>query len=105
MVVILSGKAGAMKKLKLDLESIVVDSFGVQPKLPARTGTVAGFDVTEAGTCRGSTCGQSCPGQNTNCVCDPDTYGETWSVPSCVTGECQCYNTYGDPTCTGICCG
>ena len=83
-----------MKKLKLDLDAVVVESFGVEPERRPRTGTVAAHDdVTEAFTCRGSTCGQSCPGQNTNCVCDPDTYPPTWW---------EVCNGSGDFTCQGL---
>jgi hypothetical protein len=79
-----------MKKLKLDLETVVVESFSVEPDLPTQTGTVAGHDITEALTCRGSTCGQSCPGQNTNCVCDPDTNPDTWWENCNYSGEYTC---------------
>jgi hypothetical protein len=90
-----------MKKFKLELDTLAVQSFAADPE-PARRGTVAAHQETGWG----ATCGLSCyPGINTNCVCEPDTYGETWNVGTCQTGECQCYNTAGDPTCTGSCCG
>lgn len=81
-----------MKKLKLQLDSLAVQSFATDADLPEGTGTVAAHDATEAGSCRGATCNQSCdPGLNTNCVCEPDTISPTWADASCVTGLCQCY--------------
>jgi hypothetical protein len=88
-----------MKKLRLDLDSVVVESFAPDPPHPdARHGTVEARDISD-GSCRGATCGPSCPGVNTNCVCNPDTYPNTWwencmgsGDYSCevVTGGCEC---------------
>jgi hypothetical protein len=98
-----------MKKLKLDLEAVVVESFSVEPTRPAR-GTVRGN--VETGW--GQTCGMSCPGApNTYCVCNPDTEPETWwegcsgdtcQVEVCHTalqGGVSCPDTQNDSTCVG----
>jgi hypothetical protein len=86
-------------KLKLDLESILVESFGVEPILRARSGTVAAHDITNEISCYGNTCGLSCPGQNTNCICVPDTYPETWDNNCYQTGQYSCQELTGGCEC------
>lgn len=90
-----------MKKLTLDLDGIVVDTFRTDG--PAgRTGTVAAHGWTEGLTfC--STCGGSCP-------CIPDTGpGPTWEYCtddySCDQWSgCQCAPTEGQTNCPDLSC-
>jgi hypothetical protein len=96
-----------MKKLKLDPEAVVVESFSVEPNRTA-LGTV----LANVETGRGDTCGMSCPGApNTYCVCDPETDPESWwggcsgktcQIEVCYTaiqGGVSCVDTQNDPTC------
>jgi len=69
------------KKLKLDLDTLHVESFDTRPG-EAKRGTVAGFDVTEqADSCiAGSFClicnsnDLDCQGPSGNTVCDTQCY-------------------------------
>lgn len=58
-----------MKKIKLDLDALSVETFSVEAAPPAR-GTVAGQADTEDVTCPG-TCDFSCGDRNSACVCWP----------------------------------
>lgn len=79
-----------MKKLKLDVEHLSVDSFGTGAGGGER-GTVEGHDFTELATCNirhwtcGITCngGSACGGDTSNC---PNTYAQT-CFPVCGTGD------------------
>lgn len=81
-----------MRKLRLDLESVVVESFSVDADGTESDGTVAAHEYSEVGSCRGATCGQSCEGVNTNCVCEPDTQPVTWY---CASGDYSCQQPTG----------
>jgi hypothetical protein len=79
-----------MKKLKLDIDQLRVDSFGADAGEEGR-GTVRGHDFTELATCNfrhwtcGITCngGSACGGDTSNC---PNTYVQT-CFPVCTTGD------------------
>jgi hypothetical protein len=72
-----------MRKLKLDLDQLTVDSFDTNPSDDTQRGTVQGFSHfchTLLDTCD---------------TCDP-------SCASCVSCYGTCYNTCG-PSCYGTC--
>ncbi|HEU0014077.1 MAG TPA: hypothetical protein VFQ45_10360 [Longimicrobium sp.] len=108
-----------MKKLRLDLEALEVQTFEVLPEAaPDGGGTVRGFEDTD------NSCQQSCPDytcatcqQNTICPCDPVYYSEAscldacntdWTTPNagCVSPNYSqsCFNTcYYHHTCQHDC--
>ncbi|MFL5384004.1 MAG: hypothetical protein ACJ8GN_15895 [Longimicrobiaceae bacterium] len=60
-----------MKKLKLEIESLSVETFAAQDRAPAGAGTVRGQQFTDAVTCRES-CGCPVTDLAHTCTC-PDT--------------------------------
>lgn len=86
-----------MRKLALDLDSLVVDSFGTEPAR-AGEGTVLGQATDAWGTCYTDCVGGTCPG------CSPS------SIVLCATAGCgsgrdvdTCYETCN--TCADSCNG
>ena len=62
-----------MKKLRMEVESLHVESFPVAPELPAFRGTVhaeEAFATQALGCTHGATCRTSC-GVVGNCTCPP----------------------------------
>lgn len=101
-----------MKKIKLDLDALSVETFSVEAAPPAR-GTVAGHADTEdvtCGTCRGFSCGDG----NSACVCWPvypsgnscynacDTNWTGADYPSCAPNA-NCGGSYNGACETLIC--
>lgn len=80
-----------MRKLKLDADTLRVESFAPASEAEERRGTVRGHDFTELATCNfrhwtcGITCngGSACGGDTSNC---PNTYAQT-CFPVCATGD------------------
>lgn len=72
-----------MKKIRLDLDSLKVESFVTSEGGPSPAGTVFGMAATE--------CDNTCEGIGD--TCDPRQQG-------CQTGECN-YTAAGALTCTG----
>jgi hypothetical protein len=77
-----------MRKLKLDVDSIRVDSFEASPESGLRTGTVRANDATLAFGC---TDADPCTGQ------DSCAGGESCAVTACLT--CLCPHTGPQPSC------
>jgi hypothetical protein len=83
-----------MRKLKLDLDDLAVETFDPRPGLADPRGTLFGHDGTGATVCWGGTC----PGceytqlRNTECA--------TCWEPTCVPTEC---GTCGETTCSETC--
>jgi hypothetical protein len=93
-----------MKKLKLDLGELRVDSFGTVPADAARTGTVHGLET--ANTCYNLTCnGADCPGYTDGCGYTPycPGYGctslSTCKYPTAVYDNCAPGWTDDEPEC------
>ena len=85
-----------MRKLKLDLDQLTVDSFDTNPSDGTRRGTVEGFSHLCGPTHIDPTCFVSCESCNDTCgTCDP-------SCASCVSCYNTCNNTCG-PSCYGTC--
>ena len=74
-----------MRKIRLDLEQLSVDSFATVASIALDRGTVYGRDVTQAGemscgaTCPNFTCGVSC-----QISCLNRCSGDTCDVPVCM---------------------
>lgn len=92
-----------MRKLKLDLDHLAVESFDTNPPEGAQRGTVLGLAPTRFDTCLctggGATCGLSCdPG------CD-NSVGGTCDVScngTCV-GSCNCTGNSCYGSCIATC--
>ncbi|HEU0012935.1 MAG TPA: hypothetical protein VFQ45_04590 [Longimicrobium sp.] len=90
-----------MKKIRLDLETLAVESFSVVEEPVSMAGTVAAHADTEAGvescdhTCP-YTCPFSCPDINSRCVCYPvETHtcpGGPSDVYTCLA-SCNCWHS------------
>jgi hypothetical protein len=78
-----------MRKLKLDLDHLTVDSFDINPSDGTRRGTVQGFSHVCGPTRIDLTCLDTCG------TCDP-------SCATCVSCYNTCDNTCG-PSCYGTC--
>jgi hypothetical protein len=96
-----------MRKLKLELDALAVESFGTLPERDARRGTVEAFshvcpattlciDTYNPATCV-ATCG-SCPGNTCAFTCGA-TCNYTCDDPSCVT----CLTNCGQESCVYVC--
>ena len=72
-----------MRKLKLDLDNLVVDSFTAESAEMPRPGTVHAHGTEAPWTIwlepSGNTCDSSCDGGQTGASCNPDAAGDcTW---------------------------
>jgi hypothetical protein len=89
-----------MKKLRLDVDLLTVETFDTTAQRAARLGTVRGRQETfGAQTCIGETCGTTCPSGGGSCGglctyynCPPMTY----EYETC--GEGNATETCGPPT-------
>jgi len=83
-----------MKKLKLDLEAVAVESFDVTAGEREEKGTVHGH-ITIAASCEETACcspNATCEYTNTYCECATNEYtcrGQATCVFSCF-GTCRC---------------
>ncbi|HEU4882963.1 MAG TPA: hypothetical protein VFT45_11970 [Longimicrobium sp.] len=94
-----------MRKLKLDVDQLTVDSFDTKASDGARAGTVQGFaPPTFWESCNGScdyTCG-TCNASCASCVSCYNTCGNTCG-PSCY-GTCQtCLTNCQQESCVYVC--
>ena len=91
-----------MKKLKLDLNELKVDSFEISSSLNTHKGTIKGngpslavtepcdrTDISCQNTCDGDTCNGTC--YNTCNVTCPDTCGFNSCQPTGCEPSCQVY--------------
>jgi hypothetical protein len=90
-----------MRKLKLDLDQITVDSFDPNPSEGVRRGTVQGFGPTPVFTCplTCDTCYNTCASCDGTCEnsCAGTCYytcggscGGTCNEPTCITCQTNC---------------
>jgi len=89
-----------MKKIKLDLDKLVVDSFEVAPALDA-PGTVQGYLITE-NTRRACSCAASCDG---TCYATCDTCDASCAGTCAATCGATCQTCAGQYTCNESCGG
>ncbi|HEU4881355.1 MAG TPA: hypothetical protein VFT45_03890 [Longimicrobium sp.] len=88
-----------MRKIRLHLESITVESFQTTAPDPA-AGTVAAHQqISDGGTCE-NTCGRSCP-QTCPASCDATCVTCLSNCQPCLTPGCPGNSGYRctDPTC------
>jgi hypothetical protein len=101
-----------MKKLKLDLDGLRIDSFDTTPaNAVERKGTVQGQFDTAVASCDG-TCDNTCDGCSCCCTCCPSCGGTCETCYTCGTCPGQwscdgsCYGSCGDTcyySCGGSC--
>ena len=85
-----------MRKLKLDMDQLTVDSFDTLSADGAGRGTIEAFGTqapiewnpTYAPTCA-ATCA-SCAGTGDTCYCSGYTCGDTCNDPTCATCQTNC---------------
>lgn len=78
-----------MRKVKLELDALTVDSFDTGHDAVKREGTVRAHGRTEEQTCIGNTCWDSCDGVCGTYFCVP-TDGNSCQQATCIIYSCQC---------------
>jgi hypothetical protein len=87
-----------MRKIRLEIETLVVDSFAVDADAHRKDGTVFGNGATYEDTCYVGSCyPATCAGQDF-CQYSYDTTCITVAVTQCFTGA-PWENTCADPAC------
>jgi hypothetical protein len=99
-----------MKKIRLDLDALAVDSFDANPDVPGY-GTVGANASIETDTCIGPSC-RRCPtdtgsfcstcGGNTCASCDPSCVNTCGTCQGMNTCDASCPDTCYD-SCNGTC--
>ena len=82
-----------MKKFKLELDALEVDTFATLAEATPKVGTVHGYRPTiDEGTCNEPSC-------NGGPICGQETWDQTCPASCAYT----CANTCDDPTCAQTC--
>ncbi|HEX8697113.1 MAG TPA: hypothetical protein VF746_32135 [Longimicrobium sp.] len=84
-----------MRKFRLDVEDLRVDTFATTPEPARGAGTVDAFATGQVGTCFDPSCRpRLCPQETVEATCPATCYN---TCPN------TCANTCDDPTCANTC--